>query len=442
MTAHSILSPSAAARWTRCPASVSLCAQLGDTAGRDADEGTLAHELAAALLMSPAQRCARLDSDVRPGQLPRMPDDIRADLTARGFDADAVEADVGLYVGFCRSLPGIEVERPLRLRDGMGAGYTGGTADAVADLDDGLWVLDLKMGRRPVAARENRQLILYADAVLAEDAERGLVRPDAHPVHICIVQPRLRGSVETWQATAGEVRALAREFYAAGRRAFELVCRPELVQADDFEPGGHCLYCAAAGFCRALKNASLALASPDEDEPEGRVDRLDGAELARAWKALPMVEAWTKAVSAVVFARLSSGIRLPGLHLEPGKPGNRRWADAEKAEAWAAETFGEAAYDRSFKSVAQLEKACVKGASPEVQEAFAALIVRPPGALRVAEGDPTTDAAPSTCDGVFHDLFAQVAAPAQDAEIPAAKDEKPKSEKAPRQRRKVKKSDE
>lgn len=441
MATHSILAPSAAARWTRCPASVSLCMQLGDTAGRDADEGTLAHELAAALLMSPAQRCARLDSEVRPGQLPRMPDAIRADLTARGFDADAVEADVGIYVGFCSSLPGLEVERPLHLRDGMDSGYAGGTADAVADLDDGLWVADLKMGRRPVSAVGNRQLILYADAVLAEDAEKGLERPASHPVHLCIVQPRLRGSVETWQTTAAEVRQLAAEFYGRGRRAFELVRRPELVQASDFTPGAHCLYCAASGFCRALKNSALAISTVGE--ADGRVDRLDSAELARAWRALPMVEAWVKAVSSEVLSRLSAGVSLPGLHLEPGRPGNRRWADAEKAEAWASATFGEAAFDRSLKSVAQLEKACVKGAPPEVQDAFAALIVRPPGAMRVAEGDPPADAAPppSACDGVFPDLSAPAAVPARDAEKSTAEDEKPKTEKASKRRQKVKKED-
>ena len=48
---HAVLSPSSADRWMTCTASVAATAEIPDTPSSFADEGTLAHELAANCLM-------------------------------------------------------------------------------------------------------------------------------------------------------------------------------------------------------------------------------------------------------------------------------------------------------------------------------------------------------------------------------------------------------
>ena len=47
---HSILSPSAAARWCKCPASVAMCLDLPDESSPFALEGSVAHAVAESVL--------------------------------------------------------------------------------------------------------------------------------------------------------------------------------------------------------------------------------------------------------------------------------------------------------------------------------------------------------------------------------------------------------
>lgn len=419
---HSILSPSAAHRWTRCPGSVAAGRYLEDDSGsRDAQEGTLAHELAASLLMSPAQRRARLDGGAQASRPPRTPEAIRADLVAAGFDAEGVEADLQVYLTFCRALPAVDVEVPLIVGDGTGERGAMGTADCICDTGDALWIVDLKMGRRPVKAAGNRQLMIYADAVLSRDEiQRRIPRADSYEVLLCIVQPRLRGEVDVWTTSAKVVREAVSGFYERGARSLYLVEHPEAITSHDFAAGDHCHYCPCAGACRTLKEATVSLCGAGDETR--RPDRLTTEELAEAWKDLPMIKTWADGIAAEVARRLRDGVRVPGLHLEAGKPGNRRWIDEAEAEKWAAIAIGEDAFERSLKSVAQLEKtAAFKTAPDEVKAAFAERIMRPPGAMRVAEGDPPEDAEPAEPQPSVDALFTDVSAAAAATESPPAK---------------------
>lgn len=406
--AHAILSPSAAHRWSKCPASVVLSRLLESESSRDAEEGTLAHELAASLLMSPVARRRCVDSG---GKIPRLPDAIRADLAARGFDAEGVEADVMQYVDFVATLPQIQIEQPIKLGDVLDEPGCFGTADAVSDTSAGLWVCDLKMGRRPVAAKDNPQLTLYAAGILAASmAKTKAKRPQSLPVHLVIVQPRL-GVLDAWETTARDVMRSAAALAKAGARALELAGGAEMLPAD-FAAGDHCRFCPAAATCRTLASVATS-ALPANGDAMSAAIRLNSAELVQAWQRLPMIKAWADAVARETLSRLSSGVHLPGLYLGRGKAGARCWSDAEAAEKWAVEKFGDAAYEpRALKSPTQLEK-LLKGASAEEKKAFADMVLRPEGSPKVLEGTPPADAVSEAVS--FPDVSAEVgtAAPAQ-----------------------------
>ena len=60
---HALLSASSAHRWLECPISVRMTADLPDTAGEAAAEGTLAHSIVE----------ERLDSIIANGKWPKKP---------------------------------------------------------------------------------------------------------------------------------------------------------------------------------------------------------------------------------------------------------------------------------------------------------------------------------------------------------------------------------
>ena len=312
---------------------------------------------------------------------------------------------------------------PLIVGDGTGERGAMGTADCICDTGDALWIVDLKMGRRPGRAAGNRQLMIYADAVLSRDEiQRRIPRADSYEVHLCIVQPRLRGEVDGWTTSAKVVREAVSGFYERGARSLYLVEHPEAITSHDFAAGDHCHYCPCAGACRTLKEATVSLCGAGDET------RADG-------------------IAAEVARRLRDGVRVPGLHLEAGKPGNRRWIDEAEAEKWAAIAIGEDAFERSLKSVAQLEKTpAFKTAPDEVKQGFAERIMRPPGAMRVAEGDPPEDAEPAEPQPSVDALFTDVSVAAAATESPPAKadddaaktevTEKPKRVRKPRSSKK------
>lgn len=414
-----------------CPASVAMSRMLGYQSSGDAIEGTLAHELAASLLMTPAMRRARLDCGPQAGDLPRIPDEIRAELKAKGFDAEGVEADIQCYVSYVSALPCYEVEKTLDLSRSVADSGAIGTADAISDSGDALVIADLKMGRNPVDPCENKQLTLYAHAVIRADMDRGIYRSDDHPIRLVIIQPRLSGRPNIYETTVGHVRTEVQSWFHAGSRAVQLVEHPEEMAGNDFQAGSWCRYCGAAGFCDTLAKTCLRPVKESVD-----VTRMDTKALSEAWKMLPMVEAWCKAVSAEVFDRLKSGVGVPGLHLGTGKRGARRWTDPSAAEKWARETFGDKAFGApELLSVAQLEKACMKEATDEQKEAFAGLVFQPEGSLKVLEGD--AEDAPSVC--AFPDMTGAIGEPAAvkpEAEAGLTEEEKTETEKKPRKRAK------
>ena len=133
MSAHAACSPSSAAMWLACPASVTLTKDMTRPSSKFAKEGTAAHKV--------------------------------AELTLNGdiFLPDKIEVEGDEYIvspGMCRALnpyishvqglmttPGAKVYLEQRLEVPHTAGMVWGTLDCGAHFSDHLHIVDLKFGK-------------------------------------------------------------------------------------------------------------------------------------------------------------------------------------------------------------------------------------------------------------------------------------------------------
>lgn len=335
---HALLAPSAAARWLFCPASARLTAELPEEpAGPYAAEGTRAHRMAELML-----------SGVNP------PADSGAELAELSRDEDMARY-VLQYVERVQAIAGtapdyFAVEDRLDISVLTGEPGAAGTADALIVAGGVLHVCDLKFGRGvKVNAEGNEQLSLYALAAL--DALAPLY--DIREAQLHIMQPRL-GHFSDWTLSLAQAEQFRASVKARAARALQLAGDPEAEPgADDFAPlaaswrgepmAAHsCRWCRAKATCpafRAHMTAAVAASFPavPEAEPARAVIEslpvpADPDSLARAWRVLPMLEAWTKEVAALAQRRMEAGEKLPGLKLVQGRQGARRWKDARLAE--------------------------------------------------------------------------------------------------------------
>lgn len=293
MTQHSILSPSSAHRWTRCPASVCY---LGSETSEAAAEGTKAHAEAAKCLLTKTEP---LVYDVKP------------------------------YVNAVREVQGkLYVEKKLRLGSWLGAGSFG-TADAIVKTENTLHIFDLKYGYNKVDAVDNLQLALYAMGAVKQLRYKGVF------VSMTIVQPRI-GWKDSWFMTVPELNGLGRSILTLAQQA-----RAELSLPMDLRhycpSEAACHYCPHAEHCKALTKAIVG----NED-----------LSLRQKFDAIGMVRNWAKAVEGNIMKELESGAEVPGLKYAVTRHGPSRWADPKVLET----ILGENAYKKELKSPSQVKK--------------------------------------------------------------------------------------
>ena len=299
--AHAMLSPSSASRWMVCPGSASLCRHTAPDAGKDksfANEGTFAHEVAAALLTG--------------NELPKSND----------FSASAVADEVRPYVEYVRSLPGtLLVEQSLSIEPITGEADAYGTADAVLVGDDELFVCDLKYGMGvKVDAVNNPQIAIYAGAALASF---GGLLGDFKKIHAVIIQPRL-DHVSEWVLSAEELQSFLEKVTACAATA-----RAQLDQKDDslvLCPGKtQCQFCDAASRCCAY--AEFVAKVTQLDLPKPALSLMSNEELGKALMVVEAVEQWCNRVREDAFQSLLDGNVIPGWKLVAGREGRRTWDD-------------------------------------------------------------------------------------------------------------------
>ena len=334
---HARLSPSGAAKWMSCPASLAAERGLSDVTTIHAQEGTAAHAVAEQLLKAhnpqwkatrPAfQRLAAVDYVGETIEGWTITDDMAAPIQSY---VDAV-----LAIADGKTL---HVEQRVDFSHVVGVRRSFGTADAIVINDDELQIHDLKFGRGvKVDAFENPQLQIYALGALRVFE----IGTDFNTIRLFIHQPRLN-HVSEWALSVQKLKEFGRKVKAAAKKAmacYGLAVEGKPIRPEDFNPSEKaCRWCKAAAKCKphaqhvyelvAGEFVDLDAAEFDAMAP----NRLTPEQLAQAFTNIDFIENWCARVRKEAFKHFAEGGSLPGLKIVSGRPGNRKWANEKEAE--------------------------------------------------------------------------------------------------------------
>ena len=309
------LRPSSAHKWVNCAGSPLAESAYPNTRSRIADEGTVAHHIAARVLLSSEWPTEGDEFEVlEDGSV--FPVLLDSDADAIKYTEEMCEAAVK-YTTAIKSYAGFDelhVEESVNMSYLLGEGAQG-TPDAWHyNLEtETLTVHDLKYGFREIEAEGNWQLICYAFSI--SEILRAL---PVSSFRLVIHQPRLGGRVDEHTYSAEELIQMARVVSVAAGWART----PDPLRA----AGPWCTkyYCKAAADCPTLAEYVT--------EPLEELD-LTNADIAEKLSKLDAIRQWCDQVEAeanrLVF---DEGQTIPGYKVVQGRAGNRQWLDETEAE--------------------------------------------------------------------------------------------------------------
>lgn len=345
MSQHALLSPSSAERWMTCAGAPAMERGLPDESSKYSDEGTAAHLLGSTCLQRDTDPQAYKGHQIHVGSSEGFDGAVwGADMEAhqpfdgRGLyivDDEMIEA-VGRYVDKVREYAAggiLMAEQRVSIAHLTGEAEAEGTSDAVVTLPGELQVHDLKYGMGvKVSAIRNRQLMIYALGVLAE---QDFVYGPFERVRLVVHQPRLDWLSE-WDCTLEELVNFGYGVSIAAGHALEIYHGNAVAQLVPSEDG--CRWCKAKATCPALAQFVLDQTSGDFTEvksfpiAQGRLRQEEPEQLSLKMKSVGLVEDWCKAVRAEIERQLFAGTAIPGFKIVQGKKGNRQWTNKDAAE--------------------------------------------------------------------------------------------------------------
>jgi hypothetical protein len=325
-TIHSELGASSYSRWGKCPGSVRLCQGIEKKSSVYAEEGTLAHDIAATILL---------------GNGPKGP--VADEM------AEAIQVYID-HVGSLREqLPSFEaIEQKFSLAKYHYKLF--GTADYVAYFSSSktLHVVDYKHGAGvPVEVAESKQLQYYG---------LGALHANNFPIKkiiLTIVQPRCYhddGPVRSW-----EVDPVALMDFA--ETLIEDAIATEQPDAK-LDSGDHCRWCAAQALCPLMSKRAL-VAAQNAFAPAMAYDPV---KLSTTLQMLDQVESWCKSVRSFAYQEAEAGRIPPGFKLVD-KRATRKWSPLLSADILSKEfpTVNPKEFtETKLKSPAQVEKMITK----------------------------------------------------------------------------------
>lgn len=317
---HSALGASSMDRWSQCPASVKASEGKPERTNAYAEEGTLAHSLAAQWFRSHFK--------------PKFPN-------------KEMDEHITGYYNYIQSQIQPEDKVLIECRFDLSSVFPGafGTADTVIwkAATKRLKVIDLKYGEGiPVAAENNPQLTYYALGAFLT------LKVPAEEIEMVIYQPRLvLNDDEGIRSTVISAIDLL-DFMVDLRTYAEATTKPDA----PFHPGYYCRYCLANPGCPALDETTQALAKTSFSPgvvftPEQLRVALDKRDAVRA--ALT-------ALDEFAYAAAESGMKIPGYKIV-AKRATRKWKNDDDVKTLLANDLGEAMFaPKELKSPAQMEK--------------------------------------------------------------------------------------
>jgi len=291
------LSPSNANRRMACPGSHKLESEVPKVNSDYAQEGILAHKIAADIL--------------RHGEY-TLDDTSGTDEMFEGAE---------LYAGFIRSRAtgtNIYIEKPLDIS--IIHPDCRGTPDAWSLLNGGeLDIYDYKFGHAFVEVFENWQLIEYAAGILQYLNINSF--KDQHIfVHMHIIQPRSfhpEGQIRSWRIWASDLRPYFNLLEAGEHAATQ--------ENPTCTPSPECNYCMARHICPALQASSMAAVNISHSAVAHNLNANQlSNELRVLEHAIEILKARISGLSAEALAMLSRGERLPHHYADRGR-GRERW---------------------------------------------------------------------------------------------------------------------
>lgn len=308
MSLHATLSPSAASRWIKCPASIRMEEQVPQQPDSVyAREGTAAHAL-----------CEMLARELILGEEPGDVEGWRAEYDIT-LEAEAeMEEHALAYVDFLRVRLSVNPGSVLLLEQRLPTGVPDcwGTSDAVIVSPEVVEIVDFKYGLGvKVDAVENPQLRLYGVGALEA---YGDLLGEVQTTRMWVYQPRL-SHVDGEEITAQELRDW--------RDSIKPVAEVALGPDAPFSPGEDtCRWCPASGRCRAQMEYAT-------QRDFGKPDTLEEDEVAELLERLPAIKAWCAALRDYALNRAySEGIPIPGFKVVMSG-GRRSIVDPEGALA-------------------------------------------------------------------------------------------------------------
>lgn len=329
MTAHALLSPSAAERWINCPASVYISKDIPDEGSVYADEGTAAHtimELAGkeyfkgfefdSIKTTLALKLAEMMTRGPQGKFTitdSWADEVINCARVWLTELDKVCGGFPDYVAFETRVNSVEIPN----------GSMGGTADCLMLVGDTLHVFDYKHGQGvPVSAENNPQLSLYGYMAYMSHIDFPVKNIELH-----IVQPRA-DNTNAWKTSVEHLCTWFDEIVQPQAERVIEICDTGKYTLEDFTvTKSGCRFCKAKAACPAMTRE----VSTELDLPRVLTVPDSTEKLARLLDFKPVAEAYFDAVEKKVFELLSNGQSVPGFKLVSGRPGNRKWTDSAQA---------------------------------------------------------------------------------------------------------------
>lgn len=371
MPLHSKIGASTCERWWNCPGSVRLVESCPPQPESPyAAEGTAAHEMASMALESGKDACDFVGDFAKSGIefTDEMAEAVQIYLDAIRFDMETH----GL------KKENINIEQRFHLVEIDEAAF--GTNDCSLPLFlDRIIVYDYKHGKGVVVdVEENKQLMYYA---LGAAQDGGYQH-----VEIVIVQPRAPhadGPIRRYSLTIKQLMEFGREL----KGKITEVKKPNASLA----VGSWCKFCPAVAVCPAIKKsvqekAVVAFAESPIIQAK-RPEEMTDVELRNMLDAIPLIEAWLKAIASYAEQQANRGEAVLGYKLVRGALGHRKWGGEEVAITEALKEI-----DKTFcpwttvlKTVPAVEKEIGKKKFVEMKE----FITRNEGkVILVPESDP------------------------------------------------------
>jgi len=281
---------------------VDNAAKLPSDSSEYADEGSVAHHVAAKLLTAED-----------PGRV-----------------GEEMLAHVSTYVNYVRSQFDhhrgsiMKVEQPISL---FYLPSRSGIVDAAVIRHDHIFINDFKYGQGvSVEAEGNTQLAIYAESLI-QSWEQVMDFSVDLTVTLSIIQPRDRNSTEpvrVWTMSRKELSDFSTSLAAKAELA--LSGKGEFLSSDKA-----CQFCPAKGICSAYATRGLmALPEPARVLKLPHPGSLTREQRVEALKAKKVLVQWMEALEDQEIHDLAHGAAPAGLKLVEGKA-NRKWTDVDDA---------------------------------------------------------------------------------------------------------------